>query len=190
MEKINCFYDIKENCNFLIYFKNKEKELIIMVITNGEKIWECIFDENFYKNINKNEFLNNLNESINLEKFKIQRYENDDLEFKITEININIVLKLSKESSIELKSLIFKLYENNLKLVTENSKLFKQNSLVSKESSNFLDSNFHQSIKNSNATGLKKFSISKNTSNRKSSYGIIKKKKPEGIKFDEDDQTE
>ncbi|RNA19133.1 hypothetical protein BpHYR1_026558 [Brachionus plicatilis] len=198
IDKINSFYDIKQNGRFLIYFKDSDetklecnKELI-MVVTNGENVWKYTVNEDFFKIniINQEEFYS----LINSEQFELNNLPNEntvgDLEFKLLKKDIKIILKYSKTSKTELKNLIFRLFEKNLKLENENVKLIKQNGLIPNETNKSSSLILHKSSHESESTGLKKFSISKHSSNRKNTYSIIKKKKPNGIKFDEEENDD
>ncbi|CAF0858692.1 unnamed protein product [Brachionus calyciflorus] len=211
LKRIHSYLNLKDNTKYLIYFlltnDSKVKNVchLTMMVTNGEQVWNCLINEEFYDRIKHqidsyqplSEFLNNLSTCLKLEQFELNKLvqndqdAEDNLEFKMSNKTFKFVLNTSKSNQKDIKNLLFQIYDKFSKLEIENSKLSNRIDLGESSSQN----NKSQKLsENRSADNLKKFNITNNSPahGRKHGMSILntltkRKKAPNGVKFDEDE---
>lgn len=223
IKSIFCYYDIKQNTKFLVYFTLGSTQINVvadlnMFVTNGICVWSRMINDKLIseiiqpqmdtKVISFMEFLENLKSVFKADSFDLNHVldtqadsnETDLVEFKAILLNkqFKFVLKPVKSNHLEIKNCIFALHDRYSKLESENNKLNSRVDLMNSNSSS--QSNGSQSknkseSSNSTSDNLKKFNITNNNPmiNRKPGMSIInplskRRKTPEGVKFDEDDE--
>ncbi|CAF0943987.1 unnamed protein product [Brachionus calyciflorus] len=211
LKRIHSYLNLKDNTKYLIYFlltnDSKVKNVchLTMMVTNGEQVWNCLINEEFYDRIKHqidsyqplSEFLNNLSTCLKLEQFELNKLvqndqDEDNLEFKMSNKTFKFVLNTSKSNQKDIKNLLFQIYDKFSKLEIENSKLSDRIDLGESSSQN----NKSQKLsENRSADNLKKFNITNNSpaQGRKHGMSILntltkRKKAPNGVKFDEDEE--
>lgn len=186
-----------------------------MHVTNGINAWSRLVNDQFLRELihpqlNDNlstkllsftEFLESLLTCLKTDRFELNtlletQNSIDLIEFK--SINFNFILNPSKSSQNDIKNVLFFSYEKYTKLELEFNKLSSKVDLT--QSNSQLNSVTRQKSdgQQTGSDGLKKFNITNNNhvlASRKPGMSIInplskRRKTPEGVKFDDDDQND
>jgi hypothetical protein len=213
LKSIYYYFDLKENCKYLIYFTTttKQHQDLTCSCTNGINVWNINLTSDIFSSTDKkttlNEHLINLNLKLKRNNYELNKLIDtqnliDLIEFKTNDNNTNIQFKFKpvKSNENDLKEFLFHMFNRLDKCESELNKL-KSNDFSVQSASNLMqNSEIKHNNNNSNNHQARRFNLSKNQvaniiAPRQPYMSIInpmtkRRKMPKGVQFDDDEDDD
>ena len=218
LKSIYYYFDLKENCKYLIYFttttkqqQQQQQQDLTCSCTNGINVWNVNLTNDIFSLTDKkttlNEHLINLNLKLKRNDYELNKLIDtqnliDLIEFKTNDNNIQFKFKPVKSNENDLKEFLFHMFNRLDKCESELNKL-KSNDLTLQSASNLMQNSeikHNNNNNNSNNHQARRFNLSKNQvaniiAPRQPYMSIInpmtkRRKMPKGVQFDDEDDDD